>query len=100
MALPSRSRFQPLGISMGVCPTVRIWTYALRMPTAKCSSLPATHHFQAGIRAHVTIAAFAAFRLGLKCGRSKRNWPAKETNMATQVADQKSILGLENPMGT
>jgi 4-hydroxyphenylpyruvate dioxygenase len=36
----------------------------------------------------------------LKCRSPKRRWTAKERTMATQVADQTSILGLENPMGT
>src|SRR5947208_946486 len=36
----------------------------------------------------------------LKCRSCRSSWAAKESSMATQVADQTSILGLDNPMGT
>src|SRR5215208_1988568 len=42
-----------------------------------------------------TLPTFAA----LKWASAARNWPAKETDMATQVAEQ-TPTGFANPMGT
>jgi hypothetical protein len=36
----------------------------------------------------------------LKYRPCRSSWAAKEQVMATQIAEEKSVLGLDNPMGT